>query len=130
MEQFTAFRLANEAGVSCPDNENSPGADFLLNVQEALIEALDNGVGVDLTDESGKLDDIIINVADEAPSIYTHQRFRELIDLAAYGEDLEELGTPERFDLHDTTGACLFIVARRLCYRLVELWAEELALTS
>ena len=62
-------------------------------------------------------------VADDAPSIYTHQRWQEFVDLAAYLEDPSEYG----IDLTDSeryAGVCLYMIAERLVRALVD-EAEE-----
>ena len=110
---YTAFRLAQMADVAGPDSSDSPGAKFLLSVQDAVNEARE--YDTECTDRS----DTIHEIADNAPDVYTHERWMQFVDLCAYNEDISELGG----DIGDLTGAAgiaLYMIAERLATALFE----------
>ena len=112
-ETFTAFALANMADCSCPDALDSPGAKFLLDVQSATADHLDSDGDPEELHE----------IADNAPDVYTWQRWQEFVDLGAWQEDPAELGG-ESEDMTAQAGICLYLIADRLARALVEAWRE------
>lgn len=104
---LNAYELARLADCGSPDTPESPGAALLLSVQD------------DVNDLDARPDDDDTHqIADGAPDVYTYKRWQEFVDLAAWQEDLDELGgTPE--DLTEAAGVALYIIARRLADRLI-----------
>lgn len=117
-DPLNAYQLANRANCACPDALDSPGAKFLESVQDGVREAIDDAPdaqdAADL-DYNGRLHEI----ADAAPDVYTYTRWQEFVDLAAWQEDLDEIGgTPD--DMTDAAGVCLYLIAARLAHALAD----------
>src|SRR5262245_1287171 len=106
---LTAFRLADVAECLCPDSPDSPGALFLTSVRDAWIEAIEDGP---------VHDDQIHEIADNAPDVYTYQRWCEFVDLGAWQEEAEACEWPK--DLTDAAGVALYQIAERLCWALLD----------
>lgn len=105
-----AWSLAVAAECASPDTLESPGAAFLLSVQDAVNDY----------DECPD-DDAIHEIADGAPDVYTHKRWQEFVDLAAYSEDLSEWGPIDPDDLERAVaGVALYQIAERLARALIE----------
>lgn len=105
------FELARLADCVSPDSATSPGASFLDGVRRAVLDAVAYGQD---------RDDSIPEIADGAPSVYTHGRWQEFLDLAAYQEDPRELADGFK-DMTDSAHACLYLIAERLASAL---WDE------
>jgi hypothetical protein len=103
----TAFALSNMAGCGCPDAIDSPGAQFLLGVQEMV------------NDRDERDEDAIHEIADSAPDVYTYTRWQEFVDVAAWNEDLDDLGGSTG-DMTQDAGVALYLIASRLAARLFE----------
>jgi len=133
LNSLNAFHLANMAEVSCPDDLESPGAEFLVNVRNAVVERLETELEATSAEELEDLaysnfadalrdGDMDHEIADDAPSIYNHRRMQELVDLAAYDEDVSDYGRPE--DVITAAGWALYIVAQRLVSALLDYVSE------
>lgn len=125
-ETFTAFRLANECDVACPDSEESAGSAFLLCVQDGVHEHLA------YCDDSGcKADqhaDACAEIADAAPDVYTGQKWAEFLDLCAWQwseEALSDLGADTETDMDRQASIVLYWIADKLAHRLFELDEDE-----
>jgi hypothetical protein len=121
------FSLARDAETLDPDGEDSPGARLLSSVRDSVIEAVEWKVENDeLTPaeaaEEVRDGDELGQIADSAPSVYTHQVWTEFLDLGGYREDLEahELNLD---DLSKIPGIALYHIA----YRLASVLLEEIA---
>lgn len=110
LRQLGQNQLARMAGCGDPDTADSAGSRFLFSVRDAVADAIDN----DEMDE-----DTAHEIADSAPDVYTHQRWLEFVDLAAYQEDVSEYG-PTDDDLTRLAGVALYAIAERLVAALVE----------
>jgi hypothetical protein len=115
---LNAYQLANMADCGTPDTLESPGARMLMNVRDAVVEALKDETVDDIREG-----DIAHELADRAPNIYTYQRWQEFVDLAAWQEDPEELGTGDS-DMGAQAGVCLYLIASRLVWTLLDM-AED-----
>lgn len=128
--QHTTWQLAHMADCASPDahdgigfdyeegaQDGSPGADFLRHVEDTVLERLDDCE----TDEDP--DDIAWEVADYCVPIYTHERWRVFVDLAAWDEDPGTYGTPD--DMTDAAGVALMEIGRRLASALIEKAHED-----
>ena len=107
------------AGCAPPDNYGSLGAAFLRDTRDAFLEAWELG-RFDREDDG----DVIHEIADGAPDVYTTGRWGEFVDLAAYHEEPEagEWGTD---DLTRIAGIALYQIAERLCCRLLAELRED-----
>lgn len=144
---LSTWHLANLAGCGSPDRPDgigvsppadlstvdpSPGAKFLRSVADDTAERIayhfagDDPRQYDPADLADMLAEELAEVADGAPSVYTHTRWEQFTDLAAWNEDTAEYGVPED-DLTASAGVALYVIAERLALALVESWAGELA---
>ncbi len=107
---YNAWRLSNIAECSGPDKLDSPGAKFLLGVQDAVNE-------LDEIDPDN-LYDPAHEIADSAPDVYTYPKWQQFVDLAAWQEDLSEYGPLE--DMDKGASICLYMIAERLAVALMQ----------
>jgi len=107
-----AYQLASLVGCASPDTLDSPGARFLLRVQDSARELVEGAEpGEDLTDA-------IHERADAAVPIYTHEMWATFVDLGAYEEVVTEYGPIE--DMGQAAQVALYMIAERLLSTLVE----------
>lgn len=126
LTSLNPYQLADMADCGTPDEGRnrhrkrwSPGAKFLANVRDAVVEAIrDGSITPDDRDDRGQIHEI----ADAAPSVYTHARWQQFVDLTAYDEEPEHGDWPD--SLTDAAGIALYQVAERLCNALVDAWIE------
>lgn len=113
----TDYSLANLAGVSMPDNHDSPGARFLLGVQDAVNESITWTLehGEELVDQ----EDTAHEIADNAVPIYTYEKWQTFVDLAAWQEDPTDLGY-DGSNMDKAADVCLYVIAERLALVLFE----------
>lgn len=109
VNEHTPYMLAKLAGCASPDSETSPGAAFL----ERVASTVD-----DYSHDSDR--DWIHEAADGAVPVYTYDRWLTFVDLAAYQEDISELGMRACDDLTDAAGVALYMIADRLLQALVD----------
>lgn len=117
VSDWTVYRLANEAGCTDPDSEDSPGAQFLGGIRDSVLEAIEYG---------GDPEEIPHEVADAAVPVYTYQRWRTFVDLGAWeeDEDLDELGGyPD--DMTLAAGHCLYLIGSRLAAAILAELEDE-----
>jgi hypothetical protein len=117
---LNAFALARSAECGAPDAADSPGARLLLAVRDDVLAALDE---ID-ADDWARLTDVVADrvheIADAAPDVMTHARWRQFTDLAAYQEDLAHSGPIDPADLTATVAArALYQIAQRLADQLI-----------
>jgi hypothetical protein len=105
----TAYALADVADCVAPDTLESAGAEFLVSVRDAAVEAWERVREAGGTEHRG---DVLHEIADAAPDTYTRQRWLEFVDLGAYIEE-PELGEWPK-DLTDAAGVALYQIAYRL----------------
>jgi hypothetical protein len=103
---LNAYQLAAMAEVSSPDGLDTPGARFLLSIQDDVI-------GWDEPDE-----DTPSAIADGAVPIYTHEMWQTFTDLAAWQEDVDEFGPIT--DMEMGAQIALYLIAERLVRALLE----------
>lgn len=137
LKGLTDFRLANEADTR---HDNDEANNFLTCTRDALVEAverfadnddlytaLDTGEGyevVEIIDYDGTLHE----VADGSPNVYTSTRWAEFVGLGAYAESDDDGLVAQSLESGDMTaaaGVILYVIALRLCHRLLELLCEE-----
>ena len=119
------YALANDAGCQCPDTQKSPGAEFLMRVRDALVEAVSCGriywQGEAASTDGAQEDrgDVISEIADDMPSVYTYPRWQAFTDLCAWEvspDVIDDFGATS--DLTDHAGHCLTRIAETLLYAL------------
>jgi hypothetical protein len=124
-----AYELARDADTLSPDTSESAGAKFLLSVRDSVIERVEwlvdnDGLSLVEAAEEVRDGDAIGEIADGAPSVYTHQVWTEFLDLGGYREDLEphDLNVD---DLSKIPGIALYHIAYRLASTLLEEIADS-----
>lgn len=120
MNDASAYILADMAQCETPDTNGSPGAKFLISVRDEVVRAIeDRRITLDDFDDHGQSH----SIADDAPSIYTHERWRQFVDLGAYNEEPEyDDAWPK--DLNQTAAVALYQIADRLTRELCQAWRE------
>ena len=132
LEGLTGRMLAGRADCGTPDADDSPGAGVLASVRNTILEAYADAVNdLDADDytapDAETLDGTIHEAADGAPSVYTHTAWSEFVDLAAYQEDLDELGPIHGDNLVQSVAmTAVYMIGRRLAEALVEELREAL----
>lgn len=116
----TAYALANDAGVACPDGLASPGAVFLEHVRDALAERIAH----DAEEVARDPQDVAHEIADGAVPIYTADVWATFSDLAAWQVDTDDYVTAED-DMTRRASIALYVVAERLASTLLDQWAAE-----
>lgn len=111
----TVWQLARLAGVAYPDALDSPGGKWLRLVANTVEDVRDYGT----TDES-TLRDAVSEQADNLVPVYTYDRWKVFVDLAAWEVYTEGLAPPD--DMTAMAGVALYLVAERL---LDALWEKE-----
>ena len=122
--ELNGFQLARLAECGEPTARESEGARMLGRVRDGVIELLEGlevenlRLLVEDPDDIGWLenDGAVYEVADGAPDIYTHTRWLQFVDLAAWQEDTEELPAG---DLTEVAGIALVRISERLAWALL-----------
>lgn len=118
---LSAYSLAGMADCQCPDDRESPGAKMLVRVRDNVVEGIENeSITLDDFDDSGQLHEI----ADGAPSVYTHELWSQFVDLGAYFEDPDIEGEWPN-DLNRAASIALYQIADRLAHAICERWRDE-----
>jgi hypothetical protein len=120
MRDASAYVLADMAQCESPDTNGSPGAKFLISVRDEVVRAIeDRRITLEDFDDHGQSH----SIADDAPSIWTHERWRQFVDLGAYNEEPEyDDAWPK--DLNQTAAVALYQIADRLTRELCQAWRE------
>jgi hypothetical protein len=110
LKGLTVFEMAHITDCGQPNSAASPGADFFINVQCALIDWLEFEDGVVPVAE----------LADGALTVYTHPIWLQFVDLCAYNE---ELGLEMALGSSMTQQAqyVLVSIAERFLYNICEI---------
>lgn len=94
INELTAYdlaRMVDDTGVSTPDSDTSPGAEFLTSIRDAVTEYFDHQP--DHVDSDVEWSEEI----DSSVPVYTHQVWKTFIDVTAYqtewAEEQSELST-------------------------------------
>lgn len=110
---YPVYVLASLAECETPDWD-SPGSRFLEWVRGEILErmkAAEFGALTRLAFEDSSID-WAFEIADQAPSDYTTERWLQFVDLGAYDEPQPREGWPD--NLTDAAALALSIIARRL----------------
>lgn len=120
MKEASAFILSDMAQCESPDTNGSPGAKFLISVRDKVVRAIeDRRITLEDFDDHGQCH----SIADDAPSIYTHERWRQFVDLGAFNEEPEyDDAWPK--DLNQAAAVALYQIADRLTSELCRAWRE------
>ena len=153
-ERQTTWQLANLADCGSPDTADgygfggddpaatgSAGAQFLRAVEDDARELFDDlredfdGEAEDWADyveQNADYSGGVHEIADGAPDIYTHGRWAQFFDLAAYNEDMGDIGelTGSGADMTQAAGVALYLIAQRLVWALLSEWAEADAFSA
>lgn len=117
-EKLNAWELARIAEVQSPDSLESPGALFLLSVQDAVVEWLKSNEATE---------SLACVIADDEVQVLeshgTGGKWRAFVDLLAFQEDTSDLGTPE--DMNQGADWALYMIAERLAVALLETADDE-----
>lgn len=105
--------------------DGSPGARFLRSVEDAVYERWQEASEGTRRFLSQQNDDtgMVHEIADAAPDVYTHTRWAEFHDLAAYNEEPGELAGDDA-TMTELAGVALYMIAERLAWALLEERAE------
>ncbi|ATI18770.1 OCR-like antirestriction protein [Streptomyces phage Daudau] len=106
------YTLAQMADTASPDAKGSPGAIFLIDIRDAVVEAFEEDGEVDERKQG--------EIADGAASVMTHEKWQQWVDLCGYREDLSEFGKPTKEGLEGIADLALYYIAHRLVTALVE----------
>ncbi|QJD50641.1 OCR-like antirestriction protein [Streptomyces phage Itza] len=118
VKQASAYALSGFADSAGPDTNESAGARFLVSIRDAVIESVEYLMGSDALTLTEAVEDMRYHgkdgeIADGAVPVYTHEKWATFVDLAAYNEDLTELGDfPD--DMDSVSGWALYLMASRL----------------
>ena len=121
---LTAYYLSGDADCASPDSLESEGAEFLARVRDGAVELLKRAD--DWHPDTINDDGSVHEIADGAPSVYTHTLWKQFVDLAAYTEEPESGEWPD--DLNQVAGVALYQIAERLVWAIindVHEWREE-----
>lgn len=120
MKDASAYILADMAQCESPDTNGSPGAKFLISVRDEVVRAIeDRRITLEDFDDHGQCH----SIADDAPSIWTNERWRQFVDLGAYNEE-PEFDDAWPTDLNQTAAVALYQIADRLTSELCRAWRE------
>ncbi|WP_329289517.1 hypothetical protein [Streptomyces pseudovenezuelae] len=112
VKTYGPYALAGLADCGSPDAKGSPGAIFLIDIRDAVIEAIE---------ESGEVDERKQGeIADHAASVMTHEKWQQWVDLCGYREDVSEFGKPTKEGIEGAADLALYYIAHRLVAALVE----------
>lgn len=123
MTTYMTWQLARMASCADPDkaqtaeNPGSPGAVFLHRCADDARDLFDSHP--DVRDR----EDYVSEYAGGAVPVYTYDLWRTFVDIAAWDEDPGEVG--EAGDITRAAGYCLYLVAHRLIYAVLEDLAAE-----
>lgn len=123
-EKLNAYELARVAEVQSPDSLESPGALFLLSVQDAVTEHLtyEQSIGHEYSTVVGGsmiADDCVTTLESHG----TYGKWQAFVDLLAFQEDTSDLGAPE--DMNQGADWALYMIAERLAVALLETADDE-----
>lgn len=125
IRELSAYALSDSDLADCgtPDTQDSPGAKLLTSVRDAVVEAIERGY---TTLDDADYDGTVAGIADQAPSIWTHEKWAQFLDLCAYQEEPETGEWPT--DLDNAASVALYQIAERLARQLWKQYepAEEL----
>jgi hypothetical protein len=116
IREWSVFALADSDLADCgsPDNHESPGARLLIATRDAFLEYVatkPDATGEDVRDD-------VSDIAADLVSVYTHERWQQFADLAAYQEEPESGEWPQ--DLTAAAEVALYQIVERLVFALAQ----------
>jgi hypothetical protein len=120
IKAYTANRLAGDADCFSPDSSTSAGAHFLTSVRDNVVGRVEGFDADDLDalrSDDATVNDVVSEIADAAPDVYTSTLWAEFVDLGAYVEDPTEMGA-DGSNMDQSARVCLYIIAERLAQAL------------
>lgn len=111
VREWNPYMIAGTVDCTSPDNQTSPGALWLCAVRDDAVEWWDNADPFDRTNYDQS--DSAHELADNAVPIYTHDKWRVFVDLAAYTEDLDDIGGTSG-DMDQDSNLALYLIASRV----------------
>jgi hypothetical protein len=133
-DKHNVYTLVDLAGCGTPDSSASIGAYFLTGVRDALVDMIGWGVehnGLTVSEVAQEIldGDGRHEIADAAPSIYTHKRWMEFVDLCAYKEDISEVAGDTEPDMNTGAEIALYMIADRLvsalCQEIIDMAGDQ-----
>ncbi len=120
IRNYSARDLSNSDLADCgrPDAPDSAGALLLAETRKSFLTFIDDSSQAmpdDIRENAGE-------IVDGDVSIYTHQKWMEFVDLAAYAEEPEDGEWPS--DLDERADAALYQILERMVYRFADMLAE------
>lgn len=117
----TIYTLAGLAGCADPGFEASPGGCFLRGVEVATLEAIRwrREKDEDATLDGFQYDGGDAEIADGAVPIATYEKWQVFTDLAAWREDLDDVGGGSG-DMDQDSNTALYLIASRLVQAIIE----------
>jgi hypothetical protein len=103
------------ADCGSPDTHESAGALLLTQTRDAFLRFIDSNpeaTGEDIRDD-------VSAITGDMVSVYTHERWQEFVDLAAYQEECEFGEWPA--DLSDAAGLALYQILDRMVSALARM---------
>ena len=105
VRELNVYQLARMAYCCSPDADDSPGADFLNIVRDAVHEHHEHDYW------SPHPSDDIVDLADLCVPVYTYNLMTTMVELGAYDEDVSEYSPT---DIESAARAALYVIAERL----------------
>jgi hypothetical protein len=114
------YQLARMAGLGAPDDHDSPGGKWLVQVRNVAEEIVENE-----SEETGDVidGDMIGEYADGVVPIYTHELWETWTDLQGYRFDgelrLAHMEDSGNFDIESIPKADLYEASENIIYQLI-----------
>lgn len=117
IRDYSAFALADSDLADCgsPDDRKSPGALLLTRTRGAFLEFIDGNpqaTADDIREEVG-------TITADMVSVYTHEKWKQFIDLGAYLEESESGEWPSELDAH--ADIALYQILDRMIYAFAQM---------
>jgi hypothetical protein len=103
-----AHDLASAVGVDYPDNNASPGGEFLLGVRDALINDAEYILESDYPEAT------VSELADSTVPVYAHAQWQAFTDLCLYNYDAETVRLGQGTNVSELAQSYLAEVASNL----------------
>lgn len=115
--------MSGHCDTASPDNDDSPGANWLYWLYNAVEDAWQSGR---FGEDSGEDEESVIDeIADSQTPVYTHNRWQTFTDLCLYSEDVDDftegIEVKDSTDLDNLAGS----IFREVAYRGASNWLQE-----
>ena len=120
LKALNAYQLARLADCDDTDTLESPGAQFLLEVRDDVLQTF-------LEDNwSSDTYATVWGIADNAVPVMTHDIAKTFVDLCAYREDLSDHVTDSGHDMVQLMQLAVYQIGERLASALLEEYRHTL----